>query len=56
MKWIFLGLILSGCNIDSIETKFKCDNDKVYVKFNGAWIESKMYENNKCLSLEESEK
>lgn len=41
-------LLLSGC----YEQKFRCENGVVYLEHNGAWIEAKIYEKNKCLPEE----
>lgn len=46
-------LYLMGC--DSVmEPKMKCEGGVLYVRSNGAWIQAKLYETNKCLPMEPS--
>lgn len=46
---IILFGFLAGCS--SLDTEYKCFEGDVYIRFNGAWIESKAYANNKCLEI-----
>ncbi len=49
-----LFLILSGCYLDG--GKLKCVDGVLYLKDNGAWVQAKLYENNKCLPIEDEAK
>lgn len=55
MKYfIFIFLILSAC--DPLESQYKCDQGILYMKSKGAWIQTLLYEKNKCLPLDENQK
>ena len=42
-------LLFSGCT--SWVTEYKCIDGNVYIKFNGAWVEAKAFEDNKCVDI-----
>lgn len=44
-----LVIILCGCSV----SEYKCVDGVLYMKKNGAWIQPKFYETNKCLPLEQ---
>ncbi len=54
MKLLIILILLTGCKPPSLVSKYKCNNGILYIKFNGAWVEARLYEKNKCLPLEET--
>jgi hypothetical protein len=54
MKYLIVCLVLCsvGCSDFSIGTKYKCVDGVVYIRHTGAWIQAKVYQDNKCLPTE----
>lgn len=55
MRWLLIVLMCSGCS-EFETTKYKCHDGVLYLKNSGAWIEAKIYSQNKCLPDGEVEK
>lgn len=50
---LIFAIALCGCTI-RVNAKYKCVDGVIYIEQDGAWIQSKLYEKNKCLPMKES--
>ncbi len=52
---LLLILLIGGCTRLGLSTEFKCKDGVLYMRDNGAWIQAKLYEQNKCLPMEDKQ-